>query len=292
MKRLALGDVRPLIIGFLLLGVIAWATSAPPPSTQRRTEARGIPFGPWHAPVHLLGTEYSGTVLGGPEPYRHLEEVRDRKGQIVIYLARNKSRDRGYLSVPAVERFLANWPDLSPYIKDGTVWGIIVADDITGKKIWGPDAPYYAEIDSIARMVKGRWPGVRTIVRAPVNRMNYPWKWVDWAWVQYSDRFGDVAAYRDRQLALADPLHLCVAFGLNVINGGDGSSGVSRGRRKTWMSADEILKYYRALLPYTPVAFHWTYRPEYEEDPKIQAAMATVRSWADTTARPSCRYGR
>jgi hypothetical protein len=267
--------------GLLLLGHIG--VPAEPPS-------RGVPFGPWNAPPDLIGTEYTGTVIGGVKPYSHLQEIRERKGHVVIYIARNKSREQGQLSVAAVERFLVTWPDIGPYIKDGTVWGIMVADDITGKRIWGPGAPYYPQIDSIARLVKERWPGVRTIVRAPVNRMEYQWKWVDWAWVQYSNRFGDVARYRDRQMALADSLRLCIAFGLNVIDGGDGSSGVRSRRTRARMTADEVLHYYGELLPYTPIALHWEYRPDYEEGPGIQAAMSKVRSWADTTVRPSCRY--
>lgn len=261
-----------------------------PQSETAESLIRGIPFGAWNPPPDLIGTRYTGAVLGGIKPYRDLEEIKERKGTVVLNLARNKSREHGVFSVASIERFLATWPDLGSYIKDGTVWGIIVADDITGKHIWGPNAPYYAQIDSVAKLVKERWPGVRTIVRAPLNRMQYPWKWVDWAWVQYSQRFGDVPKYRDRQLALADSLRLCAVFGLNVINGGDGSSGLGTGKNRARMSADEVLDYYRVLLPYTPVAMHWEYRPDYDDDPAIQAAMAKVRSWADTTIRPSCRY--
>ena len=251
---------------------------------------RGIPFGPWSVPTHLIGTEYTGTVLTGVAPYRNLEEIRKRKGQVVLYLARNKSRQQGVISVAAVQRYLDTWPDIGPYIKDGTVWGFMVSDDITGKNIWGPDAPYYSQIDSIARLVKERWPGARTAVRAPVNKLEYPWKWVDWAWVQYSSRYGEVEGYRDRQLARADELKLCVVFGLNTLNGGDGSSGKKSRKLRAQMTPEEILKYYSALLPYTPLAFHWEYRPEFDENPEIRAAMQKVRSWADTTARPSCRY--
>jgi hypothetical protein len=270
------------------------ASKGIPESAPAAEPGRGIPFGPWTVPPHLIGPIYSGGVLTGPSPYRQLDEVRARKGQVVLYLARKKSQDQyGRISVAAVERFLQNWPDLTPYIRDGTVWGIIVSDDITGKHIWGPDAPYYAQIDSLAKLVLDRWPEARTIVRAPPTNMTYQWKWVRWAWGQYTyaRRNGEVTAFRDRQMAKADSLGLCVAFGLNVVNGGDGSSGIGS-RRRYRMSGAEILKYYAALLPYTPVAFHWEYRPEIESDPEILAAMEQVRAWADTTSRPSCRYDR
>jgi hypothetical protein len=256
--------------------------------------SRGIPVGPWTIPPDLIGPVYNGGVLTGRAPYRDLDAIRSRKGKVVLYLARKKSQDEyGTISVEAVRRFLGSWPDISSYIRDGTVWGIIVSDDITGKHIWGPDAPYYPQIDSIAQLVKERWPEVRTIVRAPPTNMNYPWKWVSWAWAQYSNapRNGEVTSFRDRQIAKADSLGLCLAFGLNVVNGGDGSSGVGSGRRHQ-MTAAEVLKYYSALLPYTPVAFYWEYRPELEADPQFRAAMETVRSWADTLPPPSCRYDR
>jgi len=303
--------VTPLLLALPFLGRVPPATVHPgsagllqnrAPATAARDStsespshrSSGVPFGPWGLRAHLLGSVYNGGVLTGHAPYRQLEEIRSRHGQVVLYLARKKSQGPdGRLNVAAVERFLQTWPDLSPYIKDGTVWGIMVSDDITGKHIWGPDAPYYAQIDSIAKLVQDRWPGVRTIVRAPPTVMSYPWKWVQWSWAQYTNapRNGEVKAYRLRQSAKADSLGLCLAFGLNVVNGGDGSSGVGSPRRYR-MSGAEILKYYSELLPYTPVAFHWEYRPEMDEDPEIRAAMQTVRAWADTMPKPECRYER
>jgi hypothetical protein len=254
---------------------------------------RGIPFGAWALPPQLMGRLYNAAVLSGHEPYRRLDEVKAHKGQVVLYLARNQSRENGVFSVSKTQRFLEKWPDLTPYIHDGTVWGIMVADDITGKKIWGPDAPYFAQIDSVAQFVKKRWPEARTIVRAPPTMMSYPWKHVEWAWGQYSNlpRNGKVESYRIRESAKADSLKLCLVFGLNIINGGDGSSGKGT-HRKHLMSGAEFLEYYSVLLPHTPIALHWQYRPELEQDADLRAAMEQVRAWADTMPRPSCRFER
>lgn len=262
-----------------------------PPSTSTVQAVRGIPFGAWAIPPDMIGPLYSGGVLSGPAPYRQLDEVKARRGQVVLYLARNKSRENGVISVSAVQRFLDTWPDISSYIKDGTVWGIIVSDDITGKHIWGPGAPYYPQIDSIAKLVTDRWPEARTIVRAPPTGMTYPWKWVSWAWAQYSNapRNGDVTSYRDRELAKAHSLGLCLVFGLNLINGGNGSSGIGEHRRHL-MSGAEILEYFSALLPYTPLAFYWQYRPEVESKPDIRDALAKVRAMADKTQPPTCTF--
>jgi hypothetical protein len=307
MQRLLLSTHIPFVFGLALLGCTTPAALPPvrlslqkvtaisPRVSRTESEvppARGVPFGPWSIPPHLIGPLYNGGVLTGHTPFRQLDEVRARKGQVVLYLARKKSQEHGTISVAAVERFLETWPDISSYIRDGTVWGIMISDDITGKQIWGPGAPYFPQIDSIAKLVTDRWPEARTIVRAPPTNMVYPWKWVRWAWSQYSHRNGEVTEYRDRQLAKADSLGLCLVFGLNVINGGEGSSGVGprRRRHRNRMSGAEILKYYSALLPHTPVAFHWEYRPEVEADPEIRAAMEKVRAWADTTPQPSCRH--
>jgi hypothetical protein len=262
------------------------------------TAPRGIPVGPWTVPPDLLGPVYNGGVLTGKNPYRDLDEIRSRKGQVVLYLARKKSQDEsGTISVAAVRQFISTWPDISSYIRDGTVWGIMVSDDITAKQIWGPDAPYFPQIDSIAQLVRERWPEVRTIVRAPPTAMNYHWKWVTWAWAQYSNapgRHGEVSGFRVRESAKADSLGLCLAFGLNVVNGGDGSSriGGGRGGRRFQMTPAEVLRYTEALLPYTPVAFYWEYRPEFESDPEMRAAMQKIRSLADTLPRPTCRFDR
>jgi hypothetical protein len=122
--------------------------AAPDVSRPSAAVVRGIPVGPWTVPPDLIGSVYNGGVLTGKNPYRQLDEVRARKGQVVLYLARKKSQDQfGTISVAAARRFLEDWPDISSYIKDGTVWGIMVSDDITGKHIWGPDAPYYPQID-------------------------------------------------------------------------------------------------------------------------------------------------
>jgi len=287
MKLLSLQMVGLAVLG---LSTLAWFR---PEQAGSPPAARGIPFGAWALPPHLLGPLYNGAVLSGHQPYQRLDEVRARKGQAVLYLARNRSRQHGVLSVAEATNFLNSWPDLTSYIRDGTVWGIIVSDDITGKNIWGPDAPYYAQIDSIAKAVKDRWPEARTIVRAPPTKMTYDWKWVGWAWAQYSNapRNGKVADYLKRESAKADQLGLCVIYGLNIINGGDGSSG--RGaKRKYLMTGDEFLRYYSVLLPHTPLAFHWQYRPELEENSDLIAAMQQVRAWADTMPRPSCRFER
>src|SRR4051794_37837299 len=97
-----------------------------PPRSSASAVPRGIPVGPWTVPPDLLGPVYNGGVLTGKAPYRDLEQVRSHKGQVVLYLARKKSQDQfGTLSVEAVRRFVSTWPDISSYIRDGTVWGII-----------------------------------------------------------------------------------------------------------------------------------------------------------------------
>lgn len=258
---------------------------------------RGVLLGAMTGPPEGLGGGiYNAVLLSGPKAYAGLPEVRARGGKAVLYLARNPSRAwdpalrDSVLSVEAVKKFLDGWPDISSYVADGTIWGIMVADDITGKDIWGPGAPYLPEIDSLGLLVTQKWPGIRPIVRSPptvLAKYRYQWRWVRWAWAQYAYRMGPVATYRDQNLAQAKALGLCLAFGLNTVNGGDGSSGIGTPPRSR-MSAAEIVKYYSVFLPHTPIALHWEYRDEIDNAPDIKAAMRTVRAIADTTPAPSC----
>ena len=62
------------------------------PTASDKAVVRGIPVGPWTLPPDLIGSVYNGGVLTGKNPYRQLDEVRSRKGQVVLYLARKKSK--------------------------------------------------------------------------------------------------------------------------------------------------------------------------------------------------------
>jgi hypothetical protein len=88
-------------------------------------------------PDSVLGA-YSGVLLTGMEGYKALAKVKAKGGQAVLYLPRNAMRDPdSTMNVAKAKAYIASLPDLSSYVADGTLWGVMVADDITGKDIWG-----------------------------------------------------------------------------------------------------------------------------------------------------------
>jgi hypothetical protein len=78
---------------------------------------------------------------------------------------------------------------------------------------------------------------------------------------------------------------ICLVFGINAVNGGDGSSGrgtIPRAR----CQPTEVLTYAKVLLPYTPIFLNWEYRDDIES--RIGKALRQVRAMADTMPAKSC----
>lgn len=256
-----------------------------------------VTVGPWGAPPvdSLVPTPFSGIMLTGMVGYTALPRVQARGGVAVLNLPRNAMRTRSpnLISVAMAKAYLDGLPDLTPYVRDGTLWGFMVADDITGTDIWGPNAPYLAQIDTIGKYVQDKW-GARPVIRsAPTVIGKYPYKlqWVKWTWSQYHSRYGGVAAWRDAEMAKAKATALCNVFGLNALNGGDGSSGVTStvnnsGQMEYEMSPAEILADAKLLVPYTQVFMHYEYIPATYLRQKD--AWVKVRQMADTTSAPAC----
>jgi hypothetical protein len=240
--------------------------------------------GQWGPVPDSILPVYTGTLITGMEGYKQLEKVRAARSRAVLYLPRNAMRD-SIINVAEARAYIAALPDLASYIADSTLWGFMVADDITGKDIWGACASSgcLAQFDSVAQAVKARWPSARTIVRsAPtvVSRWPYKMKWIGWTWAQYSARYGSAVTYRDTELAASKVLGKCNVFGINTVNGGDGSSGVGSIPRAE-MSAAEVLTLGKLFLPYTPIFLNWEYRESIEQ--RIGPALRQVQAIADTT---------
>lgn len=277
----------------------------------------GIPFGPYHVPPDSLGKPSfaytGGTRVAVPATLKgDLDRVRAAKGRVVVQLLRNYTKDAsGKLSVAATRSYLATLPDISSYISDGTVLGIMVSDDITGADIWGGEKPPLARIDSLALLVKTRWPAATTVVRAkptqlriePATGMLYTWRWLQTAWAQYNGpyRDGTPQNYRDANLAGAKALNLGLILGLNVLDGGCGP--VSLGAclpnvpgtdilgtfidaasvRRYQMSAAEVLAYGKVLLPETCIFLDWQWSPIWNGDGRPADQVAGIRAF-DTRA--------
>lgn len=140
------------------------------------------------------------------------------------------------------------------FIDDGTLAGHMVLDDIF--TFSGTD-PTASELDEMARYSQEVFPGLMTFVRNKASTMPVPesgtYTYLDACVNQYTNypgySDGIITDYVAEQAVAADSLGLSVINGLNIADGGDGSSvvaGWSIG--KYAMTADEIITYGEALL--------------------------------------------
>lgn len=249
------------------------------------TPPKTVTIGPSQFPPESLGSRYNLSVISGSPAtmLKSLEAARKRGGTVVIQFARNATRVTSpdtLISVAATRAYINSWPDISSYVRDGTVYGVRLSDDITGKEFWGPNAPYLAQIDSFGLFTKDRWPDLRTFVRAtPTQMLGYNWKYVDGGWAQYSTvpRLGPIESYIKANRDAARQLGICVVWGLNTIGNG-------------LMPADSLLKFARAFLAEgTPILNWWTWDATYENNTEVKAAFVKIRQEANNTIQRDCR---
>lgn len=288
--------------------------SAPAPS------GKGIAVGPWNYPYDSVGAfSYNGGQMAafvgmGPG----LRVVKTRRGQIGLSIRRPTTLSAGQYSVRAACAEIASWKGQDdPALYRDVVKVLVIADDISNA-FNGPNPPYYARIDSVARCVHLRWPWLATAVRQKCSKMStsYVWRWLDNCWAQYSGaKHGDgtPAQYLTVEEAAGKLRKLGRIYGLNVLDGGDGSSGIygtfpnpTNPAVDRWqMTALEGEKAAKALLLYTCGLFNWTWSPGFKgTDPgrtasqlkgiaaydlraDVRAAWQRIRAMADTLpARP------
>lgn len=174
------------------------------------------------------------------------------------------------------------------FIEDGTLVGHMLLDDIKNFERRDPDA---ADLDEMARCSKRLFPGLMTYVRQRASEMPAPrrgrYVYVDAAVNQYQAFEGEVGVYAAHEAADAKALGLGVINGLNIADGGDGSSGQAGYRPGRYaMSAAEILHYGSVLaaVPGCGMFLNWEYDGEerwsdgtvgstYFDRPELSAAL-------------------
>ncbi len=199
---------------------------------------------------------------------------------------------------------VARWEGsgIQAYIDDGTLVGHMLLDDIDTYSVTDATA---ADLEEMARYSEEILPGLMTYVRQKCSRMPTPsvnagqYIYVDNCVNQYTNyqgySDGPIANYVIAQKGAADSLGLGVINGLNIADGGDGSSGQAGwSNGKYAMSADEITEYGTALLAMEDVQMFlmWEYDgqelwydgttigSDYFDQPELQAALADLGALA------------
>jgi hypothetical protein len=185
--------------------------------------------------------------------------------------------------------------DFASYITDGTITGHYLIDEPSRPERWGGKIISQATIEAMAAYSKNLWPGMPTLVRvkpswlasAPVTYTH-----LDAGWFQYAARFGDPATALAAEVAAAKSKGLGLMASMNVLDGGNGSSGIpgwSKG--KYAMSATEVRSYGTALLNqgYVCGFYTWMWDVGYYGRADITSAMVALSAKAQAHARTSCQ---
>lgn len=266
----------------------------------------GIPFGNWDTKITEFGAPYTGSVkiLSPTDIRSYLDEARARKTRVVVFFAggpRNYMNADSSFSMTLWKQRVARFQgiDLSSYVADGTVVGHVLLDEPFDPSNWGGTPVTLAQIDEMARYSKQLYPKLPTTIRShPAYFKGHPMQYLDAAWAQYSARKGDVTTYLRGNIAAAKESGLGLIVGLNIIHGGDGSSGllgsfpgISPRPGQYTMSAAEIRRYGTVLAsdPFVCGFMMWKYVPEFAERPEIRSAMTVVAAVATNRVATSCR---
>ena len=151
------------------------------------------------------------------------------------------------------------------------------------------------DVEEMARYSKSIWPTMTTMARTVPSwlaQSSITYRYLDAGWAQYASGKGNVSTYITAEVSAARRKGLGLVVGLNVLDGGNGSSRIPGWSRGKWaMSASEIRTYSTALLGQTYACgfTNWMYDQKYYARSDIKSAMADMSAKARTHQKTSCR---
>jgi hypothetical protein len=270
-----------------------------------RSSAPGIVFGSTDMDYVLLNSVHTGTLKGGglstTSIISLLSAVRSRGGRIVIKLCNGHDfyvqNSDGTFSFTKWKQLVDRFKvvNLGPYIADGTIIGHYLIDEPQNASRWGGKVIPQSTLEAMAQYSKQNWPTMTTFVRTVPSwlaKSSVNYTYLDAGWAQYTSSKGNVSTWIVAEVNAAKSKGLGLAVGLNVINGGNGSSGIRGTRSGTYsMSASELKTYGTALLgqSYSCAFYMWQYNSTYYGRSDVKTAMADLSSKARSHAKTGCR---
>ena len=294
--------------------VLAPDPSVPPPTDSSgineivvsSSPQPGIVFGTFNLENALLGTVHTGSLRAGTIPSSFLPvlaEAKAKGARLVIKLtggsASHVKNGDGTFSLTKwkalVDKYKSVTAGFAPYIADGTIIGHYLIDEPNMAHRWGGKVIPQATIEAMAKYSKQVFPTMPTLVRVvPTWLASSPvtYTYLDAGWAQYTAVKGDATRWVAAEASAAKSRGLGLVVSLNVLNGGNGSSGI-RGSEsgKYSMSATELRNYGSALLnqSYGCAFYQWMYNSTYFGRSDIKSAMADLSAKARAHTKTSCR---
>lgn len=270
-----------------------------------RSPSPGIVFGSSSMPNAYLDDVHTGWMTGGPlnpsNILSWLADARGKGGRVVIKLS--KGRDQyvknadGTFSLTQWKSLVSRYAgvDLDPYIADGTIVGHYLIDEPHRTSRWGGKTVSHATLEEMASFSKQIWPEMTTIVRVVPSWLasaSITYQHLDAGWTQYVVGKGDAASWVAAEAAAAKGKGLGMVVGLNVLDGGNGSSKIPGSTPGEWaMSASELRDYGSAMLSESRSCafFNRAHDEGYYGGPDVRSAMAELSAKAKLHVKTSCR---
>jgi hypothetical protein len=258
--------------------------------------------------VSLLNSVHTGTLFGGGVTPANvltlLTTARAKGARVVLKLSMGSdsyvTNSDGTFSLTKWKSLVARFKtvNLAPYIADGTILGHYLIDEPSRTARWGGKIIPQSTLEAMAQYSKQLWPDMTTFVRAVPSwlaQSSVTYRYLDAGWLQYASNKGDAAKLVAAEVAAGRSKGLGLVVGLNVLDGGNGSSGI-RGATtgKYSMSASELRSYGTAMLNQTYACGFYNYSynftgPAYYARSDIKSAMAELSTKAKAHVRTSCK---
>jgi hypothetical protein len=263
----------------------------------------GIVFSSSYLTVSQVNSVHTGLVEA-PTPSNllsFLSQLRSRGGRVLIKFGGGVNSYKNADGTFNLEKWKSQVDrfrgiDFNSYIADGTIVGHFLVDEPNFAGRWGGQGISPATVEAAAKHSKLRWPTLPTLVNAPASWLasaTVTYVHLDAAWAMYRAKTSSSPTdWINQQTKRAKAKGLGLVAGLNVLDGGDGSSGIKGTQPRTWaMSAAELNRYGSALLAQTYVcAFSmWRYSAAYYDRADVKQVMAALSAKARNHARTSCR---
>jgi hypothetical protein len=265
----------------------------------------GIVFGSFNMPNSYLNSVHTGWMQGGPLSPENiiswLSGARAKGGRVVVKLCKGKDQyvknSDGTFSFTKWKSLVDRYKkvNIGPYISDGTIIGHYLIDEPHRASRWGGKVISQSTLEAMAKYSKQLWPGMATIVRvAPtwLASSSVKFTYLDAGWAQYTAGKGSAGSWVASEAAAAKRKGLGLVVGLNVLDGGNGSSKIRGYTGGKWaMSASELRSYGGAMLGQGLACgfFNWTHNVSYYGRSDIKNAMAELSAKARGHARTSCK---
>lgn len=260
---------------------------APAPAPAPDVTGAGITFGMFATPASEYADPTWSSALQmlspGTSGLSALASAQKYGIKLVVNLAGSRTNYKnadGTFNMTKWKSWIDKWRtvNIAPYVTNGTILGHYLVDEPSWPGSWGGKAITPAQLEEMAHYSKSIWPAMATTIRVRPDYLigasvaDIDFAWSQWEGVLHGSSFKlTPEQWRDQQIANAQKAGVKLIFGLNFLDGGDGSSGIpgtynlSLTKDRWQMSAAEITRVGKVLAAasYACGVMNWRWSTNY-----------------------------